>query len=178
MLKKSAAVLILPLLMTIVMTACGNQEKTKPEKISVSPEKKEETAADITDDKQEDEMTENMVKQIKVQFETNEIIYELNNSPAAEALYNQLPLSVDTEDFSTNEKIFYPEKQLDISGAPMAEGGEGVLAYYEPWGNVVMFYDSFNGNDALYELGIAVSGAEQIQHITGSITVDKVETNQ
>ncbi len=53
-----------------------------------------------------------------------------------------------------------------------ANGGSGVLAYYEPWGDVVMFYGDFNQNSSLYELGHVVSGEELIQEISGTITID------
>ena len=51
-------------------------------------------------------------------------------------------------------------------------GGAGVLAYYAPWGDVVMFYDSFGTNSSLYELGQAVSGADRIHEMSGTITID------
>lgn len=48
-------------------------------------------------------------RQIRVTAEDGgEIIFELNESTAASDLYGQLPLSVEIEDFSDNEKIFYP----------------------------------------------------------------------
>ena len=84
---------------------------------------------------------------------------------------------VDAEDFSTNEKVFYPPKELAGVETPAASSstGAGTLAYYEPWGNVVMFYDGFNENPSLYELGYAVSGAEQISRLSGTITVEAIE---
>ena len=116
-------------------------------------------------------------KRISVQFGDAEVIYELNDSVAADALYEMLPLTVEAEDYSTNEKIFYPPEELACAETPLApsDTGGGTLAYYEPWGNVVMFYDGFHENPSLYELGYAVSGAEQISRISGTITVEAVE---
>jgi len=57
----------------------------------------------------------------------------------------------------------------------MAEGGSGILAYYEPWGDAVMFYGGFAGNSGLYELGKAVSGEENISKISGTIEINKAE---
>ncbi|HIU68263.1 MAG TPA: hypothetical protein IAC64_12375 [Candidatus Caccomorpha excrementavium] len=82
------------------------------------------------------------------------------------------PFTIEVEDYSTNEKIFYPPQALDTADAPLAEGGAGVLAYYAPWGDVVMFYDSFRTNSSLYELGRAVSGADRIHEMSGTITID------
>ena len=39
-------------------------------------------------------------------------VFELNESLAARDLYAQLPLSIKVEDYSDNEKIFYPPKKL------------------------------------------------------------------
>ena len=102
------------------------------------------------------------------------IIYELNDSKASSSLYNQLPLTLEVEDYSTNEKIFYPS-ELDVSDAPLAEGGSGVLAYYAPWGDVVMFYGNFSANSSLYELGHVIEGEDNIKDLSGEIVIEKLE---
>lgn len=111
---------------------------------------------------------------IEVKADDATVVFEFNDSMAARELYGQLPLSVEVENFSTNEKIFYLPERLDEGDAPHAEGGKGVLAYYAPWGNVVMFYGSFSPNPGLYELGEAVSGADGIANLTGTLTVAAV----
>lgn len=123
------------------------------------------------------EMEESNVEtnQISVTCGDTQVVYELNDSPAAQSLLSQLPLTVVVEDFSTNEKVFYPPQELDTSDTPLAVGGAGTLAYYAPWGDVVLFYDSFSANSSLFELGEAVSGAEDISQMTGTITVETVE---
>ena len=120
----------------------------------------------------EESADQSAAKRISVQFGDNTVIYELNDSPAAASLGEQLPITVEVEDFSTNEKIFYPPQELDTSDTPAAEGGAGTLAYYAPWGDVVMYYDDYNENPSLFELGQAVSGAEQIGEMTGTIIID------
>ena len=111
---------------------------------------------------------------IRVSSGDNVITFELNDSKAAKDLYSQLPLDLEVSDFSTNEKVFYPEK-LDASDAPFAKGGKGVLAYYEPWGDVVMFYDDFSSNNDLYELGKVIDGVDMIENLSGNIVIEKVE---
>lgn len=108
---------------------------------------------------------------IEVTANGTTIAFELNDSTAANALLAQLPLTVPVEDYSTNEKIFYPPESLDTTGAPQAEGGPGTLAYYAPWGDVVMFYGSYAPNGGLYELGQAVSGADAIRNLSGTIEI-------
>lgn len=113
--------------------------------------------------------------QIAVTCGDVQVVYALNDSLAAQGLLSQLPLTVAVEDFSTNEKVFYPPQELDTTDTPLAEGGAGTLAYYAPWGDVVLFYDSFSANGSLFALGEAVSGAEDISQMTGTITVEVVE---
>ena len=112
--------------------------------------------------------------QIQVQDNLHTVVFMLNNSAAAESLYNQLPLKIRVENYGNNEKIFYPPTKLNTSNTPSAEGAAGTLAYFEPWGNVVMYYGSFGRYRGLYDLGRAVSGGENIKNLTGEISVAKV----
>ena len=110
-----------------------------------------ETEATATAEAETTEAAEEAMR-IKVEANGNEIIYELNNSQAEKDLYRQLPMTVENEDFSNNEKTFYPPEKLDINDAPATDGSVGTLAYYEPWGDVVLFYGTYRSNDALYAL--------------------------
>ncbi|MFX1382356.1 MAG: cyclophilin-like fold protein, partial [Promethearchaeota archaeon] len=91
--------------------------------------------------------------QISIQVNGNTTIFKLNNSQAAKELYEQLPLTIIVENYGNNEKIFYPPKKINTTGTPLANAQFGTLAYYAPWGDVVMFYDSFGSANGLYELG-------------------------
>ena len=142
------------------------------EEASSSQQEIQEWAGEIAGESEEG--TE--VQRISVQFGENTVVYELNDSPAAASLCEQLPITVEVEDFSTNEKIFYPEQGLDITDTPTAEGGAGTLAYYSLWGDVVMFYNDYDANPSLFELGQAVSGTELIGEMTGTIVIDLADT--
>ena len=86
----------------------------------------------------DDEEDENM--KIKVSDGTNTIVYELNTTSAAKSLYNMLPMEVEVQNYSNNEKIFYPT--ADISYAADCIEGDcpvGTLALFSPWGNLVLF---------------------------------------
>lgn len=102
------------------------------------------------------------------------IIFELNNSTASKDLYDQLPLTIEVENFSNNEKIFYPPKKLSTNNTPLANAKNGTLAYYAPWGDVVMFYKDFGSASGLYDLGNIVNGIEYIKDISGTIKIEKV----
>lgn len=103
------------------------------------------------------------------------IVYQLNDSPAAKDLYNQLPLTVEVENYSDNEKIFYPPKELKTNNTPKSGGKRGTIAYYAPWGDVVMFYETAGSASGLYELGTVVSGDEDISKLSGRIMIDKAD---
>lgn len=156
--KKIIASIVTTVLLLTVMTGCGDNTKKND---------KEETNETVKSD-----------LQIMVEGDHDQkIIFQLNDSKAASSLYEQLPLTIEVEDYSDNEKIMYPPKKLDVSDAPKAEGPIGTLAYYEPWGDVVMFYDNYQGANGLYSLGEAISGSEHIKELKGNIKITKVNTN-
>lgn len=101
----------------------------------------------------------------------HEAVFALNGSSAAAALLAQLPLEIEVDNFSSNEKIFYPPQSLTLGDTPLAQGGVGTLAYYAPWGDVVMFYGDYCPNSELYALGAAAGGAEQIRALSGMLTI-------
>lgn len=113
--------------------------------------------------------------QIRITSNGNSTVFELNDSPAAKALYNQLSLNIEVENYSNNEKIFYPPQKLNTSDTPLAHGKIGTLAYYAPWGDVVMFYGNFGSASGLYELGHAVSGVEHIKNMSQKIDIEKID---
>ena len=114
-------------------------------------------------------------KTMKINVKTNDntTLFKLNSSTAAKDLYAQLPLTITVENYENNEKIFYPPKKLSTTDTPLADARAGTLAYYAPWGDVVMFYGSFGSAAGLYELGHAISGSEYIQGMSGTIQIDK-----
>ena len=71
-----------------------------------------------TDTTTETEETDMESTQIAVTCGDVQVVYALNDSPAAQSLLSQLPLTVEVEDFSTNEKVFYPPQELDTSDTP------------------------------------------------------------
>lgn len=121
---------------------------------------------------------ESSMTQIAVSWDGGQAVYELNHSPAAQSLLAQLPLTTQVEDYSTNEKIFYPEEGLDTSDTPLARAGAGTLAYYEPWGDVVFFYGDYSENPGLFELGQVVSGGDLISQMSGTITIEATESQK
>ncbi len=114
-------------------------------------------------------------RMIKVSDASHTIIFELNETSAAKSLYAMLPLEVKVENYSNNEKIFYPSTAVSY-GADCIEGDcpAGTLALFSPWGNVVMYYGAASRYSGLYILGKAVEGTTHIQDLTGTIRVEAV----
>lgn len=159
------------------MTGC---QGTTPAKNQVNESNMEEQSKDNEIQSQETEKPaenelnqEEEIMRISVKSDDYEIIYELNDSNAAKTLYEQLPLTTEMEPFSTNEMTFYLPQKLDTADTPLSSGEAGTLSYYSPWGDVVMFYDYCNPNGSLYGLGEVVSGKENIDKLTGTITVSE-----
>lgn len=131
----------------------------------------------LENEENKDRESETGLMRISVSDGNNTIIYELNDSTAASNLYRQLPLTTEVENFSSNEKIFYPSSDLNTDDTELAtKGGRGVLAYYAPWADVVMFYDTFSSANGLYELGRAIEGSNQIENLSGKITIEKIRS--
>ncbi len=153
---RRGSVLLMVCLTAVWLTACGSS--------------REETDAGSSTAVEGEEM-----RTISVESGEYRVLYRLNDSRAADSLYEQLPLTLEVEDYSTNEKIFYPPEELDVSETPLAGGGAGTLAYYAPWGDVVLFYGDYGANASLYELGEAVFGEESIGQLSGTVMVDVAE---
>lgn len=170
--KKTVAFLWITGLL-ILMCGCGSRQAPQPGASIAAIGSGEQSALQETISGPEEmpKTEENKPMKIQVQAGEHVIVYALNNSRAAKELYAQLPLRTTVENFSTNEKVFYPPQKLSIAGAPFVDAQKGTLAYYAPWGDVVMFYEPFGQGSGLYELGQAVSGMDEIEQLTGTITV-------
>jgi hypothetical protein len=101
------------------------------------------------------------------------VVFELNDSRAAKDLYAQLPLDIEVENYGGIEKIYYPPNKLNTSNTPLVKAARpGTLAYYAPWGDVVMFHGSFGSASGLYELGRAVQGGDLIPSLGGTVRIE------
>ena len=178
--RKQTALALCALMLALGLTACGQtgqnkqtgqggQDSAPAGTTAAAPETAEESTGTSSDS------ARNTIS-LRLTTEDGTVIeYALNDSQAAADLYSQMPRTIEVEDYSTNEKIFYPPEELDTGDAPEAAGGAGVLAYYEPWGDVVMFYDDFSTASGLYELGMVTSGSENISELSGSVLIEQAE---
>ncbi|WP_199241537.1 cyclophilin-like fold protein [Serinibacter arcticus] len=95
----------------------------------------------------------------------------LNDSPAARALAQQLPLTLAFDDFNAVEKIARLETPLPMAGMPPGDDPEiADIGFYAPSGDLVLYY-----GDVGYYTGIARLGTfddvAAIEAMTGPFTV-------
>lgn len=137
------------MLMIFCLLICGCKSKTKSEnKHSESNTKKE---------------VETMEKQITLT--TNNKTYEITlyDTPAANALYEMLPLDVEFEDFNSMEKIAYLKDTLPTENEPDGfQPSIGDFCLYAPWDNLSIFYKEFRYSQSLISLGHVNNGMDEI----------------
>lgn len=123
-----------------------------------------EWLADLGFQKKENvEEMENTERKIKMTVDGQTITITLYDTPAANALYDMLPLELEFEDFNGIEKISYLSEKLPTEGEPDGcEPGVGDLCLYAPWGNLSVFYQNFRYSDGLILLGHVDSHMEII----------------
>lgn len=182
--KRYLLSILLPAVMLTAFT--GKSQETAPRTVIAAAGAESEETQTRTETVIEPETAESAEKSlhedenlwISVQGNGHTIVFQLNDSAASRSLYNQLPLTLEVEDYSSNEKIFYPPDKPDTGDTPLTEGGEaGGLAYFSPWGNVIMYYGTYGPYSGLYDLGTAVSGSEWIGTLSGEIVIETAETS-
>lgn len=102
-------------------------------------------------------------RKVKLTVNGKEFDVSLYDTPAANALYDMLPLELNFEDYNGIEKIAFLENQLPTEGEPDEyDPDAGDLCLYAPWGNLTIFYNDFRVSSGLVSLGRIDSGIEVI----------------
>ena len=97
---------------------------------------------------------------IRLDLDFASLVAVLNDSAAANDFCSLLPLELALDDYAAKEKISDLPRRLLTTGAPIGSAGVvGSIAYYEPWGNLAIFY-----RDAPYASGLVILG-----QITGDV---------
>ena len=105
-------------------------------------------------------------RKLRMIVDGQEISITLYDTPAANALYDMLPLDLNFEDFNSIEKISYLSQELPTEGEPdSCDPDVGDLCLYAPWGNLSIFYQDFRYSDSLIMLGYIDSGMDVISEI-------------
>lgn len=114
---------------------------------------------------------ENGERNVKMTIDGQEISIILYDTPAADALYNMLPLELSFEDYNGVEKISYLSQTLPTTGEPDGyDPNVGDLCLYAPWGNLSIFYQDFRYSDGLILLGHIDSGMDLLSSYDGDFS--------
>lgn len=107
------------------------------------------------EEQHEDEIMDSEInRRIKLTIEDQEVYATLNDDPAADSFLAMLPAEFTFEDFNGVEKISYPSTPFSIKNSSYGlEPGIGDLAIYAPWGNLSIFYQSYQFSNDLISLG-------------------------
>ena len=190
---KKGIILFLSILLCFSLAACAAQETTPP--VSEQSSRQEqpnipnntEVSENPSANSQEPESSSNTEtpgnpetgeRKVKLTIGGQEFDVTLYDTPAANALYDMLPLELTFEDFNGIEKIAYMDHELPTEGEPDEfDPDAGDLCLYAPWGNLSIFYKDFSNSNGLISLGHIDSGMDIIRNIsdTFSATLETIE---
>lgn len=109
---------------------------------------------------------------IRMLLDEQEILITLYDTPAANALYDMLPLELTFEDYNGIEKISYLPEELPTEGEPNGcDPDTGDFCLYAPWGNLSIFYQDFRESDGLIPLGHVENAIETIGNMDDNFSV-------
>lgn len=182
---KKGILLFLCALLCFSLAACADQKMTPPvseqssgqeqSDIQNSTEVLENQSANSQEPESSSSNTETPEtgeRKMKLTIDGQEFDVTLYDTPAANALYDMLPLELTFEDFNGIEKIAYMDNELPTEGEPDEfDPDVGDLCLYAPWGNLSIFYKDFRNSNGLISLGHIDSGMEVISSINGAFSV-------
>lgn len=93
------------------------------------------------------------LRTVRLVIGTDEVLIELLDNPAANALVAQLPLTLPFRDYAGTEKIATLPTRLQAAGTPSGRETPVDFAYFVPWGNLALFYNGLGDNSQILALG-------------------------
>lgn len=155
---------IIGALVMLVTAGCGGQGEAQSEQ-------KQAAGKNVVATSQ----TENVKHNFTLQLQDKQVKVELNNSTAAQELYQNLPQEMKFESFNENEKISYLPQKLKNLGKRGHAPKVGDLCYYIPWGNLCVFMKDYKYTDDLICVGQVTSNLETITSQNGNFTMEVVK---
>lgn len=157
-------------------TGTSGQSVTEPS--ASEKEDPQSSAPESAPPQSESNIQEKKEPAIKLIVNGQELEATLYDTPAANSLYELLPLELTFEDFNGVEKIAYLTQELTTQGEPESfDPSVGDLCLYAPWGNLSIFYQDFRLSNGLISLGHIGTGMDVISAMGEdfSVTMEKVE---
>ncbi len=142
----------------------------------VNSDRYDENASDTLADSENTAPPENSGIRIQMTFDGQTVYAMLYDNSVSLDLVSRLPLTLTFIDYNDTEKIAYlPEGAAawDTSAAPDSCTPEaGDIAMYAPWGNLSVFYRSFQQSNGLVPLGkLENGGVEAFASMTGDVII-------
>jgi hypothetical protein len=141
-------VLVLALLATLSLSACGGDDEDGDEAVSV-PEKGTSAPSPGPSPAAGGQDAGNGIP-IRITFGNTELTARLDDNATARDLSAQLPLTLTFRDHNNVEKTASLPRKLSLDGAPEGHNpAAGEIGYWAPDGDLVFYYDTeapfFNG---------------------------------
>lgn len=179
---KKAASLAIAVLLAFFLVACQSENPHEELSSSTPPPSQSQDSETVTESSDISESAlsketaneESVQRQIQMIAEGKTYTITLHETPAANALYEMLPLELTFEDYNGVEKIAYlrEEQQLPTEGEPDGyDPSAGDLCLYAPWGNLSLFYQEFGYSSGLISLGRLETGIDDISAFSDGVTV-------
>ena len=107
------------------------------------------------------EAPEDTAMEVRMTVDGQEVTITLLDNATARSLWEQLPLTLEFEDYNSTEKIAYPPEDLSQEGAPASyDPNAGDVTVYGPWGNITIFYEDYGNSVGLIPVGHIDTGLE------------------
>ena len=107
---------------------------------------------------------------IKITIGGKTVTAILYDNPTSKDFAAQLPLTLKMEDYNKTEKISMLTQKLSSKNAPSGmRPVSGDITYYEPWGNLALFYKGFGYSNGLIAMG-KITSCLEIFEVSGTIT--------
>ena len=102
--------------------------------------------------------------EMRVEFSCENVraVAVLGDTSAAKSFSENLPLTLNLQDYAGREKIADLPVRLNFAGAPSSDGKVGDLGYFSPWGNLVLYYKPQPYYEGVINLGKFESGFDEI----------------
>ncbi|MAF58967.1 MAG: hypothetical protein CMK08_12415 [Ponticaulis sp.] len=98
---------------------------------------------------------------MRISINNEDLWVELDDSSTAKDFASLMPMTLTLDDYASKEKVSDLPRRLNTDGAPRGyQPSAGDITYYEPWGNLAIFYKDFGYSNGLIRLG----------HIAGPLT--------
>lgn len=182
---KKATALLLCISLFITLTACSDQDSRSDNLSEQNSNTRESRDSGISNtetepdtDMEKAESDENLQKRLTMTVDGQKIEILLYDTPAANSMYEMLPLELNFEDYNSTEKIAYLSEKLSTEGEPGSFNPDvGDVCLYAPWGNLSLFYKDFPLSNGLISLGRIESGMEILSGMNRdfAVTLEKAD---